>query len=106
MFWQALGRLIWSNTNTVFCRSLIPPDWIPPNLVEENELFDFQGLRLDWFRLQAYTSVAKAGLLIKDHKDLARHMNTIIFHTKMVDYLDEMLIETSDLSLYWWDLYS
>ena len=69
--------------------------------VEENELFDFRGLRLDWYRLQAYTSVAKAGLMLKDHRDLARHMNTIIFHTKMVDYLDEMLVETSDLSIYW-----
>ena len=70
-------------------------------VVEENELFDFRGLRLDWYRLQAYTSVAKAGLMIRDHRDLARHMNTIIFHTKMVDYLDEILVESSDLSIYW-----
>ena len=69
--------------------------------VEENELFDFRGLRLDWYRLEAYTSVAKAGLVLRDHRDLARHMNTIIFHTKMVDYLDEILVETSDLSIYW-----
>ncbi|KAK2153078.1 hypothetical protein LSH36_308g01013 [Paralvinella palmiformis] len=68
--------------------------------VEENQLFDFSGLRLDWFRLQAYSSVNKAGLVIKDHHSLAKHINTIVFHTKMVDYLDEMLIETSDLSIY------
>lgn len=28
-------------------------------------------------------------------------MNTIIFHTKMVDSLVEMLAETSDLSIFW-----
>ena len=50
---------------------------------------------------QAYTSMGKAGIILRDHKDLAKHMNTIVFHTKMVDYLDEMLVETSDLSMYW-----
>ncbi|XP_060594108.1 membrane-associated protein Hem-like isoform X2 [Ruditapes philippinarum] len=68
--------------------------------VEDNEMFDFRGLRLDWFRLQAYTSVSKAGLILKDHHDLAKHLNTIVFHTKMVDYLDEVLNEASDLSIY------
>ncbi|XP_067656118.1 nck-associated protein 1-like isoform X1 [Haliotis asinina] len=68
--------------------------------VEENELFDFRGLRLDWFRLQSYTSMSKAGLILKDHRDLARHLNTVIFHTKMVDALDELLNETGDLSIY------
>ncbi|KAL3842215.1 hypothetical protein ACJMK2_020254 [Sinanodonta woodiana] len=68
--------------------------------VEDNEIFDFRGLRLDWFRLQAYTSVGKAGLILKDHQDLARHLNTVICHTKMVDYLDELLNEVADLSIY------
>ncbi|XP_041365275.1 nck-associated protein 1-like isoform X2 [Gigantopelta aegis] len=68
--------------------------------VEENELFDFRGLRLDWFRLQTYTSMSKAGLMLQDHQVLAKQMNTIVFHTKMVDYLDELLIETGDLSIY------
>ncbi|KAK0068424.1 membrane-associated protein Hem-like isoform X3 [Biomphalaria pfeifferi] len=68
--------------------------------VEKNELFDFRGFRLDWFRLQAYTSVSKAGLELKNHQELAKHMNTVVFHTKMVDYLDEMINETGDLSIY------
>lgn len=68
--------------------------------VEENEIFDFRGLRLDWFRLQAYSSVSKYPLNLQDHRELASLMNTIIFHTKMVDFLDEMLVETSDLSLF------
>ncbi|BFZ05028.1 hypothetical protein BsWGS_08068 [Bradybaena similaris] len=68
--------------------------------VEKNELFDFRGFRLDWFRLQAYTSVSKAALELKNHQDLAKHLNTVVFHTKMVDYLDEMVNETGDLSIY------
>jgi hypothetical protein len=45
--------------------------------------------------------VSKAGLVLRDHQDLAKHMNTVVFHTKMVDYLDEMINESGDLSIYW-----
>ena len=51
---------------------------------------------------QAYSSVDRANLHLREHKDLARHINTLVFHTKMVDYLDEMLVATSDLSIYWY----
>uniref|UniRef100_A0A8C5C8L5 Nck-associated protein 1 n=1 Tax=Gadus morhua TaxID=8049 RepID=A0A8C5C8L5_GADMO len=68
--------------------------------VEDGDVFDFRGMRLDWFRLQAYTSVSKASLGLVDHKELGKMMNTIIFHTKMVDSLVEMLVETSDLSIF------
>ncbi|XP_017304740.1 membrane-associated protein Hem-like, partial [Diaphorina citri] len=68
--------------------------------VEDNEVFDFRALRLDWFRLQAYTSVGKASLNLAEHKELASLIDTIGFHTKMVDYLDELLVETSDLSIF------
>lgn len=50
---------------------------------------------------QAYTSVSKASLGLADHRELGKMMNTIIFHTKMVDSLVEMLVETSDLSIFW-----
>jgi NCK-associated protein 1 len=69
--------------------------------VENNELFDFRGLRLDWFRLQAYCSVSRYPMHLFDHKDLAILMNMIIFHTRMVDDLDLMINETSDLSIFW-----
>lgn len=52
--------------------------------------------------LQAYTSVSKASLGLADHRELGKMMNTIIFHTKMVDSLVEMLVETSDLSIFWY----
>lgn len=68
--------------------------------IEENEVFDFRGLRLDWFRLQAYTSISKYSLNLHDHRNLAIMMNTIVFHTKMVDYLDQMMTETSELSIF------
>ncbi|KAK7915561.1 hypothetical protein WMY93_011322 [Mugilogobius chulae] len=68
--------------------------------VDNKEEFDLQPLRLDWLRLQAYSSVNKANLPIKDYPDLARVMNVIQFHTKMVDNIHEMLHETSDLSIF------
>ncbi|KAG7281776.1 hypothetical protein CRUP_037057, partial [Coryphaenoides rupestris] len=67
--------------------------------VENKEVFDFRPLRLDWLRLQAYSSVNKAPLAIKDYPDLAKVMNTIQFHTRLVDNLGELLHETSELSM-------
>nr|CAD7262547.1 unnamed protein product [Timema shepardi] len=68
--------------------------------VEENELFDFRAIRLDWFRLQAYTSVSKSPLVLAENRDLASLIDTIVFHTKMIDYLDEILVETSDFKIF------
>ncbi|NXW52211.1 NCKPL protein, partial [Nyctiprogne leucopyga] len=65
---------------------------------DDKEQFDFTPLRLDWFRLQAYTSVAKASLPLVSNPDVGRVMNLIIFHTKLLDSLEELLAETSDLS--------
>ncbi|KAJ0023948.1 hypothetical protein NQD34_003847 [Periophthalmus magnuspinnatus] len=67
--------------------------------VDNKEEFDFQALRLDWLRLQAYCSVSKAPLPIKEYPDLARVMNVIQFHTKMVDNIEELIYETSELSI-------
>uniref|UniRef100_A0A8C4GQB0 Nck-associated protein 1-like n=1 Tax=Dicentrarchus labrax TaxID=13489 RepID=A0A8C4GQB0_DICLA len=65
----------------------------------KQEEFDFRALRLDWLRLQAYTSVNKAPLPIKDYTDLAKVMNMIQFHTRMVDSVEELLQETSEVSI-------
>ncbi|XP_014882697.1 nck-associated protein 1-like [Poecilia latipinna] len=67
--------------------------------VDNKEEFDFRGLRMDWLRLQAYTSVNKAPLPLKDYPDMAKVMNMIQFHTRMVDSVEEMLYETSELSI-------
>ncbi|XP_054859951.1 nck-associated protein 1-like [Eublepharis macularius] len=67
---------------------------------DENAKFDFLGLRLDWFRLQAYTSVSKAPLQLRENPDVAKVMNLIVFHTKMLDSVEELMVETSDLSVF------
>ncbi|XP_038199249.1 nck-associated protein 1-like isoform X2 [Arvicola amphibius] len=68
--------------------------------VDNEEKFDFSGLRLDWFRLQAYTSVLKAPLHLHENPDLAKIMNLIVFHSQMLDSAEKMLVETSDLSVF------
>ncbi|XP_066225784.1 nck-associated protein 1-like isoform X2 [Saccopteryx leptura] len=68
--------------------------------VDDGEKFDFSGLRLDWFRLQAYTSVAKAPMHLHENPDLAKVMNLIVFHSRMLDSVENMLVETSDLSTF------
>uniref|UniRef100_A0A452E1C1 NCK associated protein 1 like n=1 Tax=Capra hircus TaxID=9925 RepID=A0A452E1C1_CAPHI len=68
--------------------------------VDNGEKFEFSGLRLDWFRLQAYTSVAKAPLHLHENPDLAKVMNLIVFHSRMLDSVESMLVETSDLSTF------
>lgn len=65
---------------------------------EMQQVFNFKGLRLDWFRLQAYCSVHKYPLHLSDHRDLSILMNMIIYHTRMVDDMEEVLKETSSLS--------
>ncbi|VDM37485.1 unnamed protein product [Toxocara canis] len=61
---------------------------------------DLRGLRLDWFRFQAYVSISRSPFSLADNRRLAVTMNTTVFHLKMVDLLEEMLRETSDLSIY------
>ncbi|CAL4093232.1 unnamed protein product, partial [Meganyctiphanes norvegica] len=68
--------------------------------VEEGIVFDFRGIRMDWFRLQAYSTANRSGLHLRENRELAALINQIVFHTKMVDYLDEMLVDTSDLSIF------
>lgn len=68
--------------------------------VEENDVFDFRAFRLDWFRLQTFMSVAKTAVRITEHVDLARLIDSMVFHTRVVDNLDEILVETSDLSIF------
>ncbi|KAL7636676.1 UNVERIFIED_CONTAM: hypothetical protein RMT77_012425 [Armadillidium vulgare] len=68
--------------------------------VEEGTSFDFRGIRLDWFRLQVFSNSSKNGLKLKENRELATLLNQVTFHTTMVDNLDEILTETSDLSLF------
>ena len=53
--------------------------------IEQKEYPDLRGFRLDWYRLQAYTSVAKAALNLKENDQLAKLMNTFYFHSQLID---------------------
>jgi NCK-associated protein 1 len=69
---------------------------------------DLRALRLDWFRMQAYTSVTKKSSLssisLSHNEHFAQTMNTICFHSKCVDDLESLLYETSDLSIFYFYL--
>ena len=39
--------------------------------------------------------------MLKDNRDLAILMNTISFHTRLVDQQEDIMNETSDLSIFW-----
>ncbi|XP_066527293.1 nck-associated protein 1-like [Hoplias malabaricus] len=67
--------------------------------LDNGEEFDLRALRVDWLRLQAYTSVGKATLALKDYTDLAKIMNMTQFHSKMMDNVHELLREMADLSI-------
>ena len=53
--------------------------------IEQKEIPDLRGFRLHWFRLQAYTSVAKAQLNLKENENFAKFMNTFYFHSQLID---------------------
>uniref|UniRef100_A0A131XD99 Putative membrane-associated apoptosis protein n=1 Tax=Hyalomma excavatum TaxID=257692 RepID=A0A131XD99_9ACAR len=61
---------------------------------------DLRGLRLDWCRLQLHACAQRHAWNLRERPHLASLMNTLVFHTKMVDYLDRILVETSDLSIF------
>uniref|UniRef100_A0A673H318 Nck-associated protein 1-like n=1 Tax=Sinocyclocheilus rhinocerous TaxID=307959 RepID=A0A673H318_9TELE len=67
--------------------------------LDAGEEFDLKPFRLDWLRLQAYTSISKAPLALKDYPELAKVMNMAQFHTRMMDNVNELLCETADLSI-------
>lgn len=68
--------------------------------VDESSNYDFRPIRIDWCRLQAYMSCGRGAGLMNENRKLAQLMNTLVFHTRMVDWLDQMLMETSDLSVF------
>lgn len=69
--------------------------------VENNEAINLRPLRLDWFRFQTYTSVSKLPFSLMKHTSLAKILNTVSFHSRLVDFVEELLFDTSDLSMFW-----
>jgi NCK-associated protein 1 len=68
-------------------------------MTEKSE-YDFDALRLDWFRLQTLTSVNKAALSLREreNQDLAPTINAVVVHSKLVDSFEETLIQHADMS--------
>lgn len=54
-----------------------------------------------FYLLQAYTSVRGTSPELKDNRDLAVLMNNVSFHSKLVDVPERLLMEVSDLSIFW-----
>jgi NCK-associated protein 1 len=69
--------------------------------IENNESINLRPLRLDWFRFQTYTSVCKLPFSLMKNTSLAKLLNTVSFHSKLVDFIEELILETSDLSIFW-----
>ena len=68
---------------------------------DADHIFDFRGLRLDWTRLQSYISCGKSSApQLESFKGVASLLNTVTFHTRMVDSLEDLLTDTSDLSIF------
>ena len=67
--------------------------------------FDFLGLRMDWARLQAYISSISGIRMAKmdefKNSNSAAILNTIVFHTNLVDNMESLLADTSDMSLFY-----
>lgn len=83
---------------------------------------DLCGFRLDWFRFQAYTSVAKSPVDLRNQERVglifstilenyyptmkqdrfSRLMHTFHFHSSLIDDQATLLEYTSDLSLFCW----
>lgn len=63
---------------------------------------ELMGFRLDWFRFQAYTSVAKASCDLRQQSDFAKQMHIFHFHSSLIDDQSKMLDYTSELSLFCW----
>jgi len=63
------------------------------------ESVDLRGIRVDWMRIQAYSSVRGVVPELKDMRNFATQMNNIVLHTELVDSQTQLLNEVSDLSI-------
>lgn len=75
---------------------------LSPTPIDENKIPDLRGFRLDWFRLQSYTSVARPNMNLMEMDKFAKFMNNNHFHSELIDDLPNLLEYTSNLSLFCW----
>ena len=65
-----------------------PPSLPSPSTGECTKEFDLTPLRLDWLRMQTYTSTSRSAMKITEHAQFVVAMNTIVTHSEFVDQLD------------------
>lgn len=68
--------------------------------IASNTAYEFTSLGLDWLRLQATLSAKDSPLVLADCHRLVEHLHSTIFHTRLVDQLDDLLRQVSDLSIF------
>lgn len=51
--------------------------------------------------MQASLSSARSNVQLRENARLASHLNTIALYTRLIDELEPLLQDTSDLSLFW-----
>ncbi|KAL5111341.1 Nck-associated protein 1 [Taenia crassiceps] len=62
---------------------------------------EFTSLRLDWLRLQAILSSKDSPLPLANCRRLAEHLHSTTFHTRLIDQVEDLLRQVSDLSVYY-----
>ncbi|EDV28689.1 uncharacterized protein TRIADDRAFT_51857 [Trichoplax adhaerens] len=65
---------------------------------EDQNSYDLNAFRLDWFRLQAYTSVAKPMVSIRSVPEFVTLMDAAVSHSYYVDGYEKYLDRISDMS--------
>ncbi|VDL61930.1 unnamed protein product [Hymenolepis diminuta] len=62
---------------------------------------EFVSLRLDWLRLQAILSAKDSPLPLINCRRLAEHLHSTTFHTRLIDQIEDLIRQVSDLSVYY-----
>uniref|UniRef100_A0A0N4ZFJ6 Membrane-associated protein Hem n=1 Tax=Parastrongyloides trichosuri TaxID=131310 RepID=A0A0N4ZFJ6_PARTI len=60
----------------------------------------YQDVKLDWFRIQANTSIEKYGMYLEKYKKLAILLNTSCWHFELIGNLKQLLLKCSSLDIY------
>lgn len=62
---------------------------------------DLRGLRLDWARVQVHMGARRTSAQLRDLAGVSVCLNNMSFFSRLVDDLEGVLRDTSDLSFYW-----
>jgi NCK-associated protein 1 len=64
--------------------------------------YDFRGLRLNWYRIEAAMSLQSAPVAIVRARELSLKFHQIVWHTRNVDEIDALLDEFGSLADLWY----